>query len=518
MKKFLLIISILTFAFILINCFSCQKKRLNFDNLTTVEGSGEWSIPLISSHTNITKILSQLDQSGYITIQEGGSLRMAYTLSDSQFFDARDVLCFADVSNVNELEIENPYPIVLPTPITVDLNIPDQSFSLESEYLEIRNAVIKSGKLNLAFTHDFGSIVDRIRITTANIKDLNGDDLVVDLLWGVSNVEVDLAGYQFVSNQNNNINLSVLITITTSGATVSSYHVESQIDIHNFCLLQAECLLAPVEIPFVQDTSFTIFNSNYQGDITIFEPKLFVNTQNGFDVGGRFFVDTAAFTGPNLVASLLLNGPTTIDVPVGLYDQELEEVKDIYFNTGYNRFQVRGLVTLNPDGFAADVVSINYDDKLGVDVSTEVPFDFMIGHAYYRDSFDFKLDEIIKTDLLEEVTFQLNFKNDVPIDFLAQMYSYNSTTEQITDSLFNNAMIFEGSFDGQVVVNDPVYATFEYDDIQHLLESDKLILQIQLDTDDPSVQEYVSLNAEQFFELSLCVRLKYDGVIITFNN
>lgn len=515
MKKNLLIISSLTLVCLLIAFEACKKERLNFENLTTIEGSGEWSIPIVSSNTNITKILSQLDSSGYIAIQEDGSLRFAYSLSQPQLIKASDLMCFNDEIYETNFEIDNPYPYPLPVPITIDFPPLEQSFSLESDVLEARNAIIKSGNIHLEFSQNIGQI-DRILITTDNIKDVNGDDLRIEMLDGMLSANLNVAGYRFVSNQENAISLSITITATIEGSTVPNYSVDSKIEVNNFCLKQAECLVTDYSIPFFQDTSFNLFNYNYAGDITIFEPKLFVNTNNHFDLEGSFFIDTAAFTGPDVVASLLLNGPTTISIPSGIFDQEVPEVKDIYFNTKYNAFKVLGEITLNPGGFSSGVVSIDEEDALDVNVSTEVPFDFMIGYAYYRDSFDFELDEIVKTDLLEEVSFQVRFTNDIPINLDMQIYSYNSLTNQITDSLFDSDQFFQGAFDGQPIVNDPVYSTFTYDDIQKLLDADKLILQIQLDTNDPSVQEYVSLTAEQFLALAISVRLKYDGVIITF--
>lgn len=515
MKKNLLTIIILAISVLLLAVISCNKMRLNFDKLTTIEGSGEWSLPIIDDKSSIEHILSQLDENGYIIIQDDGKLKFCYEVFQDNIIRAEEFLCFDNYEYDEFFSIENPIPYVLPEPQTIELPQLVQTISLQSETMEVRNAVIKSGTIHLELIQNIGQI-NTIRIGSSNFVDNYGDSLQLEFTDNSINVSFDVSGYHFISDQNNNLTLSISCIITTQGTTNPYLNINSKIDINNFCLKEVQCLLAPFTETFSHDTTFNMFSNNFQGNINIFDPKLRIYTENRFEVDGSFYIDTAAFTSPGLEASLLLNGPTLINIPIGYYEQAVENVNNIYFDTRYNKFTVIGLITLNPDGFSAGVLNFNEESSLDVKAATEIPFDFYIGYAYYRDTVDFILEEIVKTDLLEDITFKIIFSHDLPLNFSTQIYSYNKNTGQISDSLFASQEIIQGSFDGNIVKNDPVYVVFKKDQIHNLLNANQLILSFRLNTDDPLVQEHISLYENQFLQTEISLRLVYDGVLITF--
>ena len=104
-------------ALIVLLAFSCNKNRFNFDHLESVEGAGEWKLPIGSAHFTLENVLSQLNDNDLVAYDEDGNLMLQYRFAMDPIIKGTDVMKYNDVSYSAHFEADNPYQYVLDNPI-----------------------------------------------------------------------------------------------------------------------------------------------------------------------------------------------------------------------------------------------------------------------------------------------------------------------------------------------------------------------------------------------------------------
>ena len=89
--------------------YSCNKNRFDFSQLESVEGSGQWKLPIGSAHVTLERVLSQLNDNDLVAYDENGNLKIQYRFAMDPIIKGTDVMKYNDVSYSAHFEAENPY-------------------------------------------------------------------------------------------------------------------------------------------------------------------------------------------------------------------------------------------------------------------------------------------------------------------------------------------------------------------------------------------------------------------------
>ena len=85
---------------------------------------------------------------------------------------------------------------------------------------------------------------------------------------------------------------------------------------------------------------------------------------------------------------------------------------------------------------------------------------------------------------------------------------YDSNTHQVTEVLMDEPTMIQASYDGQAT-QSTVHIEVTEEKLQHVLNSDGMILDLQLDTEGNKVV----LNANQGMQFFSKAKVEYDGIV-----
>jgi len=516
-SKIILVIGLLVTWF---SFWGCTKfdEVLNFDHLNGIEGTSSWGVPVINAKYSIGDLLLKMDSSEFVRVETDGSLTLFYTFDKEKIIQASD---FLTIGGQNFSGSYNLNPNHIPNSISVEQNSAPISF--ENDMLEIYSASLKSGSLQITVSHTITQDF-LCTISTPNIKTSTGSNFTLTFTPGELSRTIDLANYTFIPDANNSATFNIESRIINNGTppTASQYLLNVAIQISEITFKSLYAKLNSYQIPFDESFDFDISSEQYGGDITVYHPKLTISALNSFMVKGRVDLDTAAFTGENMYASIISTSPVNINLPVSptyYSDQIVNGFSNITLNTDYKKLKIKGNAVLNPDGFDAGVIRIDENSEISVKLRAEVPVDIKISNLYYRDTIPFNLTEIIEKiptgdfQFIDTLALRTYFESTLPLNAGAQIYFVDTTNNTITDSLFTRTNILFGSFSGTPVPS-PTQMYFITDDrLERIKKCGKLIFKVNLNTDNREVV----FNVHQYLKASLGLKAVFNYQDITIN-
>jgi hypothetical protein len=519
MKKFRPIFMI-GFLFVIISFSGCTKfdEVFNFNNLTGIDGTSSWGVPIINAKYSVGDILQKMDSSEFIRVETDGSITLFYTFEKEKMIKASD---FLTVGAQNFSGIFNLNPNYIPNSISIEHNSAPIDF--ENEMLEIYSATLKSGTLQIDVSNDITQDY-YCKISTPNIKTASGANFSLTFAPGQLSRTIDLANYTFIPDANNSATFDIESGITNNGIppTASHYTLNVSIQISEITFKSLYAKLNSYQIPFNESFDFDVSSNDYGGDITVYHPKLTISTLNSFLVKGQISIDTAAFSGPQLYSSIISSSPINVNIPIApsVYsEQTVNGFSNISINTDYNKLTISGNAILNPNGFDAGIIRIDETSEISVKLRAEVPVDIKISNIFYSDTIPFNLTEIIEKipsgniNFLDTLALRTYFESSLPLNVGAQIYFVDTTTNTITDSLFYNSTILFGSFSG-IPVPTPAQMYYITDErIERIKNCGKLILKINMNTEN----QEVILNVNQFIKASLGLKAVFNYNNISIN-
>ena len=493
---------------------SCDKDHFNFENLNSVDITGEWGIPLVKAQYSIEEILSQMNNEEYISQTEDGSLLFTYKIEKNEIIKAADFLSFDDIAIDETFYFSN---TSLPG-ITVILPF-NQELKFDTEQIMIQNAEIKSGLMTI----DIENNIDQeysIEITCPNIHNSLGQNfhiLVTSLNTNSYHQTFDISDYSVAPEDSNGLVLNgEIYFVASSVSPIETYSVNSGVSISDFSVKSVYGKLAEYSININESVDFNLFSENYGGDLTIYNPTLKLYTKNSFIVNGLCQVDTAEFSGSGGISSLLATTPVIINIPISplsYHEDEIEEISDIHINSTYDKFKFKGKATINPNGFDAGTIYIDENSTISLKLIVEIPFEFKVNEAFFRDTLDFTMDSIQDIDFIENATIRLAFTNTLPINLFTQVYFYDSVNNHIADSLLTGEQLLYGSFTGNPVTSNPMYIDISKEKFEKIMTTDKIILRFKINTGN----NQVVFNASQYVKANMGLKIKYNtaGINLT---
>ena len=513
MKKIVVLGTALVITALLV--FSCNKNRFDFDHIESVEGSGQWKLPIGSLHKTLGEVFDQFADNDWITPDSNGNLRFFYSYAADDIIKGSNLLTIGTLSFSFETSMENPFPgVPLPEPVDTVFYF-RQNLEVVGDSVGIETAIIESGQLVLDISTNLANVRE-IFLSSPDIRKPNGDTLY-SISTGNSSCMVDLAGATFSMHDpvtgvpDSTLVLNYGFRCQLTGAPDPTYEISTEVGINDLALEEVSGYLDRYVFDFSFDTTFNLPLGNIQGEMQLVGSVIEINEKNTFgNLNAALIIDTAEFYGGGAAPSHIFHEYPFVlrvhpsDTYVNIYP---ESTIDLGFNTKFNGARLHASLDLNPSG-VDELLSIYNTSSLGLNVNVTIPMQFNIPGVYYMDTIDINMSEIDAPEILKEILLTVLFDSEIPFDLAAQLYTLNSETGVITDSLMVNPMHIGGSFDG-TSVHTETGISVTHERLMHLVEADKLVMRFGVNTDCNDV----ILNLENGLSVTLKADVIYGGEV-----
>ena len=490
---------------------SCNKNRFEMDNLDSVEGSGQWKLPLGSLDVTLGDVLKQFDENEWISYDENGNLQISRSIELKNIIKGSTFLSLGTLNAHADFSFENPFPgVTILDPIAGTWNF-QQPIKIYADSASIETAVVKSGTLLVDFHNNNLGIIDSIAISSPDITMGDGDTLYA--VTYNEQKEIDLAGTSFsmhnLADSTLNLNYSVYYKLT--GSDVPVYEMTTVLGLNNLKLKELSGYVNAFSYDFSADTTFSLPLDNLSGELSLVGTTLTIKEKNTFDgLNAKLEINTAELYGGSAQPSNFFDHyPFVLEIdPSSAYHNVLDnEPIGLTYNTEYDAIRFKGSVGFNPAA-STGLVVVRDTSAISLGVEAVVPMQFNIPNVAYVDTIDLNTGDILTPSLVQEILLSAIFKSQMPFTLDAQFYTYNSTTGTITGELFENPLMIPGSYNDQPTISEAEISLTNAS-IKRLMEADKLILNCGVRTDGHDVV----LNLENSFGVTLKADVIYDGTI-----
>lgn len=504
MKRRLLLGAAMALVAVLV--LSCNKNRFDFDNLESVEGSGQWKLPIGSIHTTLGDVLEQFAENDLISYDANGNLQMSYSFKMEDILKGSSFLSLGTLNFTSSpFSFPNPYPgVTLPQPIDTILYL-HQYVKIDADSASIESAVIKSGTLVTTIQSNLGH-VSLIEVSSSDIHMPNGDSLYTTAEM------VDLEGASFrvhdeFGQADTTLVINYAIHYQLLGIDDPEYEVTTIIALNNLKLKSLSGIVDHFVYDFSLDTNFSLPLGNVNGQLDVVGAKVNIMEKNTFEgLYSSLIINTAEFYGGGVDPSMFFDHyPYVLDVvPANTFVPIMDnETIHLSLNPKYDAVHFEGSVDFNPN--AVDhLVTIHDTSTLSVAIDAVVPMQFNIPGVTYVDTLELNLGEISAPSLVKEIILGMLFESELPFNLSVQLDMLNSQTGAILGQLVDHEMVVNGSFNGTpVLTNESISITHEL--LDKLLESDMLIMRVGVNTGGNDVQ----LNLDNGLGLTLKADVLY---------
>lgn len=494
---------------------SCDRNKFNFDRLESIDAAGEWGFPLINAQYSVNDLIKQLNEDGYIVQTSDGNLAFVYESEEYLIGDASDFMTFPDYEDDFQYAVSNNLTYLQPIEFEIE-----ETLDLQNEYVLLKRGEIKNGKITLRVNHNIHTTNLALKVILPEFKTPNNEifstDLNIDVhSGGVFTQEIDLTGLTFMPTAENQMSVKMSFQFVQMAEILQpEFNLDIKYSISNFTLNSFYGQVSEYSIPFSSMFDFDLFSTNYGGDITLYNPYLYISVKNSFYVTGELHIDTASFFSNTGEVSLLSSTPEVIAIPVSpldFQDEAIENIDIVTLNTNYKSIKIAGDAILNPGGFGAGDIYVGNNSRIDGKFGLSIPFSFSMEEVFYTDTIKFSIDSISSLgkveDILEEAAFRFAVTNGLPLNMNMQAYFYNSETQQLIDSMFTNSFYLPGVINGASPVQQIATPVITLERIDNIVSSDHIILRFKINTNG----HQVDLNVRDNLKVKLGVKLRYDS-------
>lgn len=495
---------------------SCNKERFELNHLESSQASGHWKLPLGSVEFKLGDVLNQFLQNDWISYDTAGNLQVSSSFQMNNIIKGSTFLSLGSMYFSYTLSFANPFPgLVLPEPIADSLKF-QQVIEIKSDSATIESAVVKTGALLLDMNNSNIMNIDSIVISSSGITMANGDSLY-SVTHGLIH-EIDLTGATFRVHHENGVVDSTLIlnyamyySHQADDALPEQYQLTTIVGLNNLKLKEISGYIDQFSYDFSVDTSFSLPLDNVHGQLSLVGAKVSIKEKNTFEnLHAHLQVDCAELYGGSAAPSQFFDHyPFVLEIgPSNTFVEIMDEPNlNLTYNTQYNAIRFQGSVGLGPTG-ASRLVVVHDTSAVSLDVKAIVPMQFNVPEVAYVDTVDLNMGSISAPEIVKEIILGIVFESQMPFRFNAQFFTYNSKTGENTGQLLNEPLVIEGCYDGVPVFSNTI-ASINDEVLRRLMEADKLILNVDIKTEDHDV----FLNLENGLGVSLKADVIYDGSI-----
>lgn len=487
---------------------ACNKNQFKFDEFQGVQADGEMLLPIASGHYSMSDLMERFQMDSLIAYDPSGNMSYNFFLEQLGVIEGDDLLRFDDMTLDESYSFSNPMPgLILPFPVDTVLGL-TQSIAFGSDKIQVLSAMMKSGRFDFDISSNFAEI-SKIEISSPEIKNADGSThtFVYEPAAGVTGF--DLSGLQYRTAEVNKLNFRYMVYGTIQDLSMIEFTFNVHIAGTDFSLREMSGYVEPYTTRSWIDTTFSIFPDNMSGTISLENVMVSLSERNTFGIDAKLVVDTALVWGDGVEPSFLLSPlPLEIDaVPSPVFTEVFHQPLEGSLSARSGSAYITSDFIVNPSGMM-DLVSVTDDATVDMRVNVSVPFEFRLDDVHYVDTVNMRLSEIQSPEWIKNLTLELTFISTIPFNLVGNFKMYDSSHNEITDILLNDATLIAASFDGQpTTVNVPV--EIDGDRLQRVMQSDRIILDFGLDTDGRDV----TLNKEQNLDFYLKAKVDYDGVV-----
>jgi len=435
--------SVIVFVFLSIVLVSCLKNDFDFEKVTLPTWEPNFSLPLIHSKLNLSKVLGEADAGDMLLEDPFHFLTLIYR---SNIFsqEAQEVFTIA-----NQMYAQN-YSFSLPG----GMNNGDStsgSYSDNIVFINTNNEILdtlylKEGNINLLFNSDINQNA-KINIVFPTATK-NGVPLTHTINLNYTgtpfniNTNIDITGYKLVFDHSggtfNKLPILYNVTVYNIGSPDQSpYDFNFNLFFQNQNYSKMFGYLNQKDYLFPMDTlSIDIFKNSWFGNFLLEDPKLKIKISNSYGFPLNITWGLLEGINPKTPTSMALTNvpnPMNVNSPT-IIGHDIETV----YNLDKNNSNIKDVVNIIPHYFAylfeghanpSGIYTPNFvldTSRFKVDVEMEMP---LFGRAWdfiIEDTVDFTFEKI---EELVYINFKINITNGFPVDSKIQIV--------ITDSLYN---------------------------------------------------------------------------------
>lgn len=495
-------------ALVAILMLSCNKNRFDFDQLETVEGSGQWKLPIGSVSTTLGDVLNQFGENDLITYDENGNLQISYSFQLNDIIKGSSFLTLGTLNFKDSMAVVNPIPGIDPSVIIDTTVYFQQVLVINADSAAIESAVIKTCTMVTTFQGNMLSVKH---------ADISSPDIFVDgdTLFTTDLVK-DLAGATFrLHNEAGEADSTLIINykldLELYGNEEPQYKLLALVGLNDLRLQELKGYIDHFTYDFSLDTAFSLPLGNVDGQLSLVGAQINIKEKNTFEgLYAKLQLQQAELYGGNTEPSSIFDCPYELNiVPANNYVDITDGGLTVDFgvNSQYNGVRFQGIVDFNPNG-AEQLITFHDTSSLSLGIDAYIPMQFNVPGVTYIDTLDLNLGDITAPSLVKEIDLSVLFDSQIPFDLNAQFYTYKSQTGQITGELLNDELHVKGSYDGNTVKSEgKMILTNEL--LQRLLDADKLIMQFGVNTDNHDV----ILNLDNGLGVTLKADVIYGGSV-----
>lgn len=485
---------------------ACKKEHYDVSNVNGINAEGEVLLPLASKSFTMMDMMERFQLDSIISCSDDGSLSFDYYYEHYGAVSGEKLLRFKDLKYEGHYEIANPYVGVLPSFADTTLSF-QHTLEFQTEHISVLEAMMKSGRLDFNVSSNVG-VLRRVILSSPDIKDVAGNDFVVDFNLNSDSFGFDLAGLHYKTDMANSLKINFEVECLYVHVLDPQLYIDFTIEGRDLAFSEMRGFVEPYDSRNRIDTTFNLFPDNLSGLLEVNDVKLRLSERNTFALDARLTVDTALVMGEGIPAySILEPLPLVVELPVQ------HTFSEVYNNTLSGKINSCGgatytssLFSVNTSGIE-DIITMSDTCNLDVRVDISLPFSFKINEVQYLDTIDLNLSELELPDFIEKLTLELTFTSTLPVNLSSQFFMYDSEHEMITDTLVDEGKLIEASFDGQPT-HTTVSIEITEERINKVLHSDRIIMIYELDTDAHNVK----LTADQKLTLFVKAKAKYNSV------
>lgn len=503
MKRLVFLGTALTLAVLLM--FSCNKNRFDFDHIDSIQGSGQWKLPIGSMHVTVANVLDQLSASDLISQDEAGNLLIRYNFPMENLIQGSSMLNLGSFNSSATFGFDKP---VIAKDVIDTVFFVRQGVPVDADSATIVSAKIKSGQLVQTYQGNLTSMLVDVWISSPNLIMSDGDTLHTNEL------NVDLAGASISIDSDRGMTDTLYINYAIHCLLMEipdpRYELTSIIGLTNIKLSELSGYIDSYVYEYSQDSSFSLGLSNLQGQMAFVDAQMRVEEKNTFtNLNAQLRIDRAEFYGGNAQPSQvfshypyvlnLVDSPTYTDItPAG-------ETTTIGINTEYDRFGFGATFDLNP--FQENkLITITDTSSLSLKLNATIPMKFNSSGISYLDTMDISFSSVDAPEILKSIILMTSFDSEMPLNLHAQFYTLDPDTEQITDSLVMNPLHIAASFTGKPVHTEARISVTQ-NRLKNLVDAKKLMMRFDIDTDNKDAV----LNIKNGLTISLKADVIYGG-------
>jgi len=532
MKKIVLLGTALVVTAMLM--FSCNKNRFDFDNLESINVSGQWNLPLGSANISLGDLLTQFGANNLIQNDEHGNYYLSFG-DTVEAFNASKIWSLLEDGHDFELPYQTPNPILGSTWIdSLNLLVVDtlrfhQDIMLnelntdETARVIIDKLLIESCFLKLTINELSLGEVQGILMSSPDIhKESNVNDTLSLFFDQIDFCEESLADYVFDMNDYAGsddacIRMNYGFIMKLTDVNTPELRLKITLGLRNLVFKELSAYVTDYVTDFAFDTTFSIPFSKVNGAISLVGTQVKVDEKSTFmGLDASLMFENAYFYGNNASQSNLFdNYPFTLKFAGSAeFENVLDETMTITYNTGFNRIHMDGVIDVNHGGLD-HLVTIYDNSSIVVAYDVMIPFKFNVDNVSYCDTMALSLADIEAPDIVKEINLYVTVESLLPFDLNAQIFTLDKNTGMVTDSLLSTEELIKGVFENLAGNPTPVKSDFvisvSQDRVKHLMASNQIIMRFTMDTEDHEIW----LNSGHALGVALKADVSYDGDVKT---